>query len=173
MDTGIPANPKRGEGLATLWAEQAALAERRDSLLAAIGSHDPEFHAAIRPRPIILADLQASLPDEQTAIVELYEGSLDCLAFVVTREGVEALNLERCPASEISRIAEAWIKTYVKYRKTMGRNDTWPLLADEILETLCETIVSPIRQAIPETIRRLIIIPHFHMHVFPFPRNVS
>jgi len=149
-------------------AERQEVARELGSLLEQISAYDPDFTATVRVEPIRLQDLQEALPDVHTALVELFLGQEQTLAFLVSKvEGVIGVEVADCPPAAVRALAERWSTEYAEFRERRRSLEAWRQCMDEVLRELYRRLFVPIQQARPGPVRRLIFVPHRHFHLFP------
>ena len=88
------------------------------------------------------------------------------LAFIVSADGVNVIDLENFPAAEVVMLAQQWHREYAEFRKQMDQ-PRWSECLDDILMTLHERLFAPLKEFLPQGIRHLVFIPHRFLHLFP------
>jgi CHAT domain-containing protein len=122
---------------------------------------DPTFSLTQKIQTIPLNEIQ-DLIDQQTAILEWYISGETFLAFIVTSQG---LNVWQSSASDRDKL----IDFIENYREAYENNKTeWIKNFDPRLNQLSEILhIDELLELIPQDCKRLIIIPHWFLHIIP------
>lgn len=108
---------------------------------------------------------QATL-DERTAIIEWYVTSVRILAFVISKDS--KLAVWRSKPEEPHNLFN-WYTWYLEYlRANYSNKIEWQKSLTSRLNGLAEILyIGEVLQLIPESCSRLILIPHWFLHLFP------
>jgi len=122
---------------------------------------DPTFSLTQKVQTIPLSEIQ-SLIDQQTAILEWYISGETFLAFIVTSQG---LKVWQSSAGDRENLID-FIKDY---REAYEKNKTeWIKNLSSRLNQLSEILhIDELLELIPQDCKRLIIIPHWFLHIIP------
>jgi CHAT domain-containing protein len=122
---------------------------------------DPTFSLTQKVQTIPLSEIQ-SLIDQQTAILEWYISGETFLAFIVTSQG---LKVWQSSAGDQDKLID-FIKNY---REAYENNKTeWINKLNSCLNQLAEILhIEELLSLIPPSCKRLIIIPHWFLHIIP------
>jgi CHAT domain-containing protein/predicted LPLAT superfamily acyltransferase len=122
---------------------------------------DPTFSLTQKVQTIPLSEIQ-SLIDQQTAILEWYISGETFLAFIVTSQG---LNVWQSSAGDRDKL----INFIKDYREAYENNKTeWIKTLNSCLNQLSEILhIDELLELIPQDCTRLIIIPHWFLHIIP------
>jgi CHAT domain-containing protein len=122
---------------------------------------DPTFSLTQKVQSIPLSEIQ-SLIDQQTAILEWYISGDSIMAFIVTSQG---LKVWQSSAGDRDKLID-FIKDY---REAYENNKTeWIKTLDSRLNQLSEILhIDELLELIPPSCKRLIIIPHWFLHIIP------
>jgi len=141
---------------------------------------DPTFSLTQKVQTIKLSEIQ-SLIDPQTAILEWYISGDRIMAFIVTNEGlippnppskggdfdseVKGVKVWQSSAEDREKLID-FIKDY---REAYENNKTeWIKNLNSCLNQLSEILhIDELLELIPESCKRLIIIPHWFLHIIP------
>ncbi|WP_293330084.1 CHAT domain-containing tetratricopeptide repeat protein [Microcoleus sp. CAWBG58] len=144
------------------------LQQKLDKILAKINQIDSSFAFTQKVQPIPFSDIQ-SLTDENTAIVEWYITDSQILTFIITRHHPHPMVV----ASEDMTALENWDH---KYRDSyQNQKIEWINNLASRLQNLAEIlhiddILSSIDKCFSQSgakCKRLILIPHRYLHLFP------
>ncbi|MEG3438249.1 CHAT domain-containing tetratricopeptide repeat protein [Pannus brasiliensis CCIBt3594] len=122
---------------------------------------DPTFSLTQKVQSITLREIQ-SLIDRQTAILEWYIAGDSIIAFIVTSQG---LKVWQSSADDRENLI-----TFIKeYRDTYEKNKTkWINDLNNRLNELSEILhIDELLELIPDSCDRLILIPHWFLHIIP------
>ncbi len=155
--------PRSQQRLAYLREMIEKLEQEEREKLQAIHKYDPEFDPDLPVPPIDFTAVQKLLPvDVPTAVVQYSLTAERGLALVVTRDGVEAVNLPKLSHREAIDLALAWYRAYYDHR---GR---WDDAIPALLEPVAERAVRPVMERLAgRGIERLILSPNRALHLFP------
>jgi CHAT domain-containing protein len=122
---------------------------------------DPTFSLTQKVQTIPLSEIQ-SLIDQQTSILEWYISGETFLAFIVTSQGLKVWQ-----SSTTDR--ENLIDFIKDYRDAYKKNKTeWIKNLNSRLNQLSEIFhIDELLEVIPPSCQRLIIIPHWFLHIIP------
>ncbi len=122
---------------------------------------DPTFSLTQKVQTITLSEIQ-SLIDQQTAILEWYISGETFLAFIVTSQG---LKVWQSSAEDREKLID-FIKNY---REAYENNKTeWIKTLNSRLNQLSEILhIDELLELISPSCKRLIIIPHWFLHIIP------
>ena len=122
---------------------------------------DPTFSLTQKVQTIPLTEIQ-SLINRQTAILEWYISGETFLAFIVTSQG---LKVWQSSATDRDKL----INFIKDYREAYENNKTeWINNLNSRLNQLSEIIhIDELLELIPQDCDRLIIIPHWFLHIIP------
>ncbi|PSB54146.1 hypothetical protein C7B67_00315 [filamentous cyanobacterium Phorm 6] len=125
---------------------------------------DPTFKATQKVNPIPFEEIQKLL-DNRTAIIQWYICSTGLETFIITRHNLQRLILPT-PADTL-RALEDWERAYREGYNTSKNQWIIKELADR-LEPLAEILhIDEILAMVPAECKRLILIPHRYLHLFP------
>jgi CHAT domain-containing protein len=113
----------------------------------------PELASLVTVSTATLAELRKLIGDDE-ALVEYYYDESSLYAFVLTREGVQAVTLNRSGLTE--QVAQ--FRRHVEDH----RSDAWRASARELFERL----IAPLQDRIK--VRNLAFVPHGALHYLPF-----
>jgi len=122
---------------------------------------DPTFSLTQKVQTIPLSEIQ-SLIDQQTAILEWYISGKTFLAFIVTSQGLKVWQSSTTDRDKL-------IDFIKDYREAYENNKTeWIKILDSRLNQLSEILrIDEILDLIPYSCKRLIVIPHWFLHIIP------
>jgi CHAT domain-containing protein len=125
---------------------------------------DPIFSLAQKVEPIPFADIQ-SLTDTETCLLQWYITGEKILAFVVSADG--EVKVWQSSENDKNRLLD----TFNNYRQLYySENDKteWKNQLSSLLQTFADCLhINDILSLIPDTCKRLIIIPHWLLHILP------
>ncbi|MDJ0557930.1 MAG: CHAT domain-containing protein, partial [Microcystis sp. M53599_WE4] len=132
---------------------------------------DPLFSLTQKVEPIAFTEIQA-LTDAETCLLQWYITVEKILAFVVSAEG----EVKVWQSSEDDR--NQFSDTFDNYRElyySKNGKQEWRNQLSNLLQTFADILhINDILALIPDTCQRLIIIPHWFLHILPihaFPIN--
>ena len=122
---------------------------------------DPTFSLTQKVQTIPLTEIQ-SLIDQQTVILEWYISGDSIMAFVVTSQGLKVWQSSTTDRDKL-------INFIKDYREAYENNKTeWINNLNSRLNQLSEIIhIDELLELIPQDCDRLIIIPHWFLHIIP------
>ncbi|MFM6077810.1 MAG: CHAT domain-containing protein, partial [Dolichospermum sp.] len=134
---------------------------------------DPIFSLTQKVEPIPFTDIQ-TLTDAETCLLQWYLTSEKILAFVVSLDGdVKYWESKETGLQSFNEIFDNYLKLYNKYRQ--NKSNQWKEKLPDFLEAFADTLhINDILALIPDNCQRLIIIPHWFLHILPihaFPIN--
>jgi CHAT domain-containing protein len=125
---------------------------------------DPIFSLTQKVEPIPFADIQ-SLTDTETCLLQWYITGEKILAFVVSADG--EVKVWQSSENDKNRLLD----TFNNYRQLYySENDKteWKNQLSSLLQTFADCLhINEILSLIPDTCKRLIIIPHWFLHILP------
>lgn len=125
---------------------------------------DPTFKATQKVNPIPFEEIQQLL-DNRTAIIQWYIGFTGLETFIITRHNLQRLILAT-PADTLKAL-EDWERAYREGYNTSKNQWIIKELADR-LEPLAKILhIDEILAMLPAECKRLILIPHRYLHLFP------
>ena len=125
---------------------------------------DRTFKATQKVNPIPFEKIQQLL-DNRTAIIQWYIGFTGLETFIITRHNLQRLILPT-PADTL-RALEDWERAYREGYNTSKNQWIIKELADR-LEPLAKILhIDEILAMVPAECKRLILIPHRYLHLFP------
>ncbi|MFB2805240.1 CHAT domain-containing protein, partial [Microcystis sp. BLCC-F209] len=139
---------------------------------------DPTFSLTQKVASIPLSDIQ-SLIDQQTAILEWYIAGDSIMAFIVTNEGLIPPNPPSKGGNSEVKGVKVWqssaedrekLINFIKnYRDAYENNKTeWINNLNDYLNQLSEILhIDELLELIPKSCSRLILIPHWFLHIIP------
>ncbi|MDQ2100286.1 MAG: CHAT domain-containing tetratricopeptide repeat protein [Tychonema bourrellyi B0820] len=126
---------------------------------------DPLFSLTQKVDPIPFTDIQA-LTDAETCLLQWYITGEKILAFVVSANG----DIKVWQSSEDKRkqLFDAAIRNYLQlYYSETGKKE-WINQLSSLIQTFADILhINDILALIPDTCKRLIIIPHWFLHILP------
>jgi len=125
---------------------------------------DPKFKLTQIVQPITFKDIQA-LTDAETCLLQWYITGEKILAFIVSSDG----DIKYWESSEDDRnkLIDALINYLKLYYSEHGRQE-WINQLSNLLQTFADTLhINDIIALIPNSCKRLIIIPHRYLHILP------
>ncbi|MFM6220668.1 MAG: CHAT domain-containing protein, partial [Dolichospermum sp.] len=132
---------------------------------------DPLFSLTQKVKPIPFTEIQA-LTDAETCLLQWYITGEKILAFVVSAEGeVKVWQSSEDDRNQFSDTFDNYLRLYYYD----NRKQEWRNQLSNLLQTFADTLhINNILALIPDTCNRLIIIPHWFLHILPihaFPIN--
>lgn len=141
------------------------LEEEKQKAWLKIRSKDQVLAAQLQPAPLSFDQMQALIPDAETAILNFYTTAEHTHIFILRQS--QATKLHTCEGQGLETLQNwllnNWLKPYVE-NQTAWRNQM-----GEVLHELANRL--QINQLIPQHlngIQELIIIPHLYLHQIPF-----
>nr|WP_308483179.1 CHAT domain-containing tetratricopeptide repeat protein [Microcystis aeruginosa] len=139
---------------------------------------DPTFSLTQKVQTIPLSEIQ-SLIDQQTVILEWYIAGDSIMAFIVTNEGLIPPNPPSKGGNSEVKGVKVWqssaedrekLINFIKnYRDAYENNKTeWIKNLNSCLNQLSEILhIDELLELIPKSCSRLILIPHWFLHIIP------
>jgi CHAT domain-containing protein len=125
---------------------------------------DPNFKQTQIVQPIPFKDIQA-LTDAETCLLQWYITSEKILAFVVSSDG--DIKYWESSETELQALFDA-INNYLQLYYSKNGKTEWINQLPNLLQTFADTLhINDILSLIPDTCKRLIIIPHRYLHILP------
>ena len=147
-------------------SEKAALAKETEALLnqyeevqAHIRVHSPSYAALTQPQPLSLEEIQESVLDEETLLLEYSLGEKRSYLWAVTKDSMTSYELP--PREEIEKAARQFRTASIAPSMRMRRQKV-----AEITETLSELILAPVTSQLGE--KRLAIVSDGALQYIPF-----
>ncbi|BAY80441.1 hypothetical protein NIES25_69290 (plasmid) [Nostoc linckia NIES-25] len=125
---------------------------------------DPTFKLTQKVEPISFKEIQV-LIDPETCLLEWYITREKILAFVVSADR----NIQYWESSETDfrALINTFINYFQLYYSQKGKQE-WIDQVPNLLQTFADIIhINDILTLIPDTCKRLIIIPHLYLHILP------
>jgi CHAT domain-containing protein len=125
---------------------------------------DPLFSLTQKVEPIPFTEIQA-LTDAETCLLQWYITGEKILAFVVSAEGeVKVWQSSEDDQNQFLDIFENYLQLYYYD----NRKQEWRNQLSNLLQTFADILhINDILALIPDTCQRLIIIPHWFLHILP------
>ncbi len=132
---------------------------------------DPLFSLTQKVEPIPFTDIQA-LTDAETCLLQWYITGEKILAFLVSAEG--EVKVWQSSEDDVKQLFDT-IKNYLQLYYSGNGKQEWRNQLSNLLQTFADILhINDILALIPDTCQRLIIIPHWFLHILPihaFPIN--
>ncbi|TRT94379.1 MAG: tetratricopeptide repeat protein [Microcystis sp. M_OC_Ca_00000000_C217Col] len=132
---------------------------------------DPLFSLTQKVEPIPFTEIQA-LTDAETCLLQWYITFEKILAFVVSADG--DVKYWQSSEDDIKQFFDTFSNYRQLYYSKNGKQE-WRNQLSNLLHTFADTLhINDILALIPDTCQRLIIIPHWFLHILPihaFPIN--
>jgi CHAT domain-containing protein len=125
----------------------------------------PLFSLTQKVEPILFTKIQA-LTDTETCLLQWYITGEKILAFVVSANG----DIKVWQSSEDKRkqLFDAAIRNYLQLYYSETDKKEWINQLSSFLQTFADILhINDILTLIPDTCKRLIIIPHWFLHILP------
>ena len=136
-----------------------------------INQFDSKFSLTQNGESIGFKDIQ-SLTDDETCLLQWYITVEKILAFVVSNDG--SINYWESSKNDLDIFLDNFKKYGMLYYSKNGKKE-WINQLPNLLQTFADTLhINDIIALIPNTCKRLIIIPHYFLHILPihaFPIN--
>ena len=134
---------------------------------------DPLFSLTQKVEPIPFAEIQ-SLTDAETCLLQWYITGEKILAFVVSAD--ENIKVWQSSKDDVKQLFDTFNNYLQLYYSKNGKQE-WKNQLSNLLQTFADNLhINDILALIPDTCQRLIIIPHYFLHILPihaFPINES
>ncbi|MFM6203665.1 MAG: hypothetical protein ACKPE1_31815, partial [Dolichospermum sp.] len=125
---------------------------------------DPLFSLTQKVEPIPFTEIQA-LTDAETCLLQWYITGEKILAFVVSAEG--DLKVWQSSENDQNQFLDTFINYLQLYYSENGKQE-WKNQLSNLLQTFADTLhINDILALIPDNCQRLIIIPHWFLHILP------
>jgi CHAT domain-containing protein len=136
-----------------------------------INQFDSKFSLTQNGESIGFKDIQ-SLTDDETCLLQWYITVEKILAFVVSNDG--SINYWESSKNDLDIFLDNFKKYGMLYYSQNGKQE-WENQLSNLLQTFADNLhINDILALIPDTCKRLIIIPHYFLHILPihaFPIN--
>ncbi|WP_287753894.1 CHAT domain-containing protein, partial [Microcystis sp. M112S1] len=134
---------------------------------------DPIFSLTQKVEPIPFTDIKA-LTDAETCLLQWYITRDKILAFVVSADG--DVKYWQSSKDNVQQLIDTLLNYLQLYYSQNGKQE-WENQLSNLLQTFADNLhINDILALIPDTCKRLIIIPHYFLHILPihaFPINES
>jgi CHAT domain-containing protein len=164
----INQNLKRSDNLTPYVQDHSYLREYQQDLDNFIAREikDPLFSLTQKVEPIPFAEIQ-SLTDSETFLLQWYITGEKILAFVISADReVKVWQSSEEDRNQLFNTVLNYLKLYNNYRHNI--NDLWKQQLPNLLKNFADILhINDILALIPETCQRLIIIPHWFLHILP------
>ena len=125
---------------------------------------DEDFILTQTVKPIPFQDI-LSLTDAETCLLQWYITSDKILAFVVSADG--NINLWESSEDDRDKLTDL-INNYLQLYYSQNGHQEWINQLSDLLQTFSDTLhINDILALIPNTCKRLIIIPYLFLHILP------
>ncbi len=125
---------------------------------------DENFILTQTVKPIPFQDI-LSLTDAETCLLQWYITSEKILAFVVSADG--NINLWESSEDDRNKLTDL-INNYLQLYYSQNGHQEWINQLSDLLQTFSDTLhINDILALIPNTCKRLIIIPYLFLHILP------
>jgi CHAT domain-containing protein len=132
---------------------------------------DPIFSLTQKVEPIPFTDIKA-LTDAETCLLQWYITRDKILAFVVSADG--DVKYWQSSKDNVQQLIDTLLNYRQLYYSQNGKQE-WKNQLSNLLQTFADNLhINDILALIPDTCKRLIIIPHYFLHILPihaFPIN--
>ena len=140
-------------------AYQSLLEEIQPNAFNVISSYEVWSKTALQP------------PDRQTAVLSFFISGSEMHAFLVHGTNKEKPSVHHILIDEIDAVLPSinlYTRSYADYRTTPSTSAPWRQKLSRSLDTFSRLFkLSDIVYRIPESIRRLVIVPHVFVHLIP------
>ncbi|CCI36398.1 DUF3110 domain-containing protein [Microcystis aeruginosa] len=125
---------------------------------------DPLFSLTQKVEPIVFTEIQA-LTDAETCLLQWYITREKILTFVVSAEG--EVKVWQSSEDDINQLFDT-INNYLQLYYSENGKQEWKNQLSNLLQTFADILhINDILALIPDTCQRLIIIPHWFLHILP------
>lgn len=125
---------------------------------------DPLFNLTQKVEPILFTEIQ-ELTDAETCLLQWYITGEKILAFVVSAEG--EVKVWQSSEDDVKQLFDT-INNYLQLYYSDNRKQEWRNKLSNLLQTFADILhINDILALIPDTCQRLIIIPHWFLHILP------
>ena len=132
---------------------------------------DPLFNLTQKVEPILFTEIQ-ELTDAETCLLQWYITGEKILAFVVSAEG--EVKVWQSSEDDVKQLFDT-INNYLQLYYSENDKKEWKNQLSNLLQNFADVLhINDILALIPNTCKRLIIIPHYFLHILPihaFPIN--
>ncbi|MFM6079992.1 MAG: hypothetical protein ACKPCI_16025, partial [Dolichospermum sp.] len=129
-----------------------------------VKSIDPLFSLIQKIEQIAFSEIQA-LTDAETCLLQWYITGEKILAFVVSAEG--EIKVWQSPEDDQNQFFDTFNNYLQLYYSKNGKQE-WRNQLSNLLQTFADILhINDILALIPDTCQRLIIIPHWILHILP------
>ncbi len=129
-----------------------------------ITPHDEKFKLTQKVQPIPFEDIK-SLTDDSTCLLQWYITDKKILAFIVSAD--ESVKVWQSSEADRKQLIDTLNNYRQLYYSETGKKE-WINQLPDLLQTFAYTLhINEIISLIPETCQRLIIIPHWFLHILP------
>jgi CHAT domain-containing protein len=127
---------------------------------------DPLFSLTQKVEPIPFQDI-LSLTDAETCLLQWYITGEKILAFVVSADGeINYWESSKINLKALDYVINNYLSLYNDYRQ--NKNNHWKEQLENFLKIFADILhINHILALIPDTCQRLIIIPHWVLHILP------
>jgi len=141
------------------------LQQQLNDLLEQIKTLDPNFSFTQRVEPISFERIQALLPNDKTVLIEWYVLGDTFLTFIVTRQSPGITVWQSSP--EDAQALFDWLREDFSDDEQPSK-ENWKNQLEFKLHHLAQILhLEEILSHVPETCDRVILIPHFLLHLLP------
>ncbi|MEQ8468183.1 CHAT domain-containing protein [Coleofasciculus sp. E1-EBD-02] len=141
------------------------LQQQLNDLLEQIKTLDPNFSFTQRVEPISFERIQALLPNDKTVLIEWYVLGDTFLTFIVTRQSPGITVWQSSP--EDAQALFDWLREDFSDDEQPSK-ENWKNQLEFKLHRLAQILhLEEILSHVPETCDRVILIPHFLLHLLP------
>ena len=155
-----------------LTAEVGRLSAEHTCLLKRVREHDPVFDPDEPVSPVSFPERQALLPvDRRTAVVHYTLTENRGVALVITRAGVEAVELPGLNAHRGTQLGNEWYAAYREAIASPRKMEAWAAELPLRLEPMSHAAVWPVLGQL-QGFERVILVPAGAMHLFPLHASV-
>lgn len=139
--------------------------QQLNELLDRIKTIDPSFSLTQRVETISFEKIQTLLPNDKTALIEWYILDETFLTFIITRQNPGISVWQSSP--EDSQVFVEWLQEYFHDYEQSSKIH-WKDNLESRLHCLAEILhLEEVLTYIPDACDRLILIPHFLLHLLP------
>ncbi len=129
-----------------------------------ITPYDPTFSLTQKVQSIPFEDIK-SLTDDSNCLLQWYITGENILAFIVSAD--EMVKVWQSSKDDRNQLIDTLNKYLQLYYSKEGKKE-WMTQLPDLLQTFVDTLhINDIVSLIPETCQRLIIIPHWFLHILP------
>jgi CHAT domain-containing protein len=147
------------------------LKEQLDSFIVEkIQPHDPSFNLTQQVKGILFEEIQALLPDNQTALIEWYILDDIFVTFIITHQspGITVWKSDPQDIEAFKLWGNEYFQDYVLGYYDQSSKQVWRDHLESRLNRLAEILhLDEILTHVPDTCDRIILIPHQSLHILP------